>query len=98
MSMDTIIEKLIDGGIILEALGHGDCTRGHISARKPDDPNLFLIKCSGVGLEEITPDNLTVCNMDGERLSGGPRHSEVFIHSEIYRARPDVQCVIHTHP
>ena len=98
MSWDETVDKLIDAGRILEAEGHGDMTRGHVSARSPDDPNLFLMKPHTFGLDEITPENIVVCNLEGERLRGGPRHSEVYIHSEIYRARPDIHCVIHSHP
>ncbi len=37
--------------------------------------------------------------MDGAVVAGtARRHSEVFIHTGIYRARPDISCVIHTHP
>jgi L-fuculose-phosphate aldolase len=37
-------------------------------------------------------------NLEGEKLGGAAkRHSEVFIHTEIMRARPDVQSVVHTH-
>jgi ribulose-5-phosphate 4-epimerase/fuculose-1-phosphate aldolase len=98
MTSDDIIEKLIDAGRILEGEGHGDMTRGHISVRAPDDPTRFLIKPHTFGLDEMTRENLTLCDLSGVRLSGGPRHSEAFIHSEIYRARPDVSCVLHTHP
>jgi L-fuculose-phosphate aldolase len=51
------------------------------------------------GLDEITPENIVVCDIEGEKVGGGgPRHSEVYIHSEIFRVRPDVNSVIHTHP
>ena len=37
-------------------------------------------------------------NIEGDKVSGDwPRHNEVYIHSEVMRARPDVNCVIHTH-
>jgi L-fuculose-phosphate aldolase len=98
----TVLEakqKLIDGGLILEAEGQGDLTRGHISVRVPGDPTLFFMKPHSFGFDEITMENMVVCNLDGEKVSGGGRrHSEVFIHSEIYKARPDVNSVIHTHP
>ncbi len=47
----------------------------------------------------MTPDNIITVDIEGERVAGEwPRHNEVFIHSEVLRARPDVHCVIHTHP
>jgi ribulose-5-phosphate 4-epimerase/fuculose-1-phosphate aldolase len=98
MSEEQIVKKLIDSGKILEGVGQGDMTRGHISVRLPQDPSRFLMKPHSFGLDEMTPDNLTLCNLEGERISGGPRHSEVYIHSEIYRVRPDVQSILHSHP
>lgn len=44
-------------------------------------------------------ENIVICNLEGAKVGGGGRrHSEVFIHSEIYKARPDVNSVIHAHP
>ena len=92
-------QKLIDAGLILDAAGQGDLTRGHVSVRVPGDPQHFYMKPHSMGLDEITMENIVVCSLDGEKVGGGGRrHSEVFIHSEIYKARPDVNSVIHTHP
>ena len=92
-------QRLIEAGLILDAAGQGDLTRGHVSIRVPGDPAHFLMKPHSHGLDEITPENIVLCNLDGEKISGsGRRHSEVYIHSEIYRARPDVGSVIHAHP
>lgn len=99
MTSDEAKQKLIDAGAILEAHGQGDLTRGHVSIRVPGDPGHFFMKPHSFGLDEITPENIVVCNLEGEKVGGGGRrHSEVFIHSEIYRARPDVMSVIHAHP
>ncbi len=92
-------QRLIDAGRILEDANQGDFTRGHVSIRVPGDPTLFYMKPHSFGLAEITMENMVMCNLDGEKVSGGGRkHSEVFIHSEIYKARTDVMSVIHTHP
>lgn len=97
--VDEIAQKLIMAGQILVNEGQDDFTRGHISFRLPDDPNLFLMKAHSLGLDEITPENLLTINLDGEVVAGtSRRHSEVYIHSEIFRTRPDVNCVLHTHP
>ena len=96
---DEIAQKLIMAGQILVNEGQDDFTRGHISFRLPDDPNLFLMKAHSLGLDEITPENLLTIDLDGKVVAGtARRHSEVFIHSEIFRTRPDVNCVLHTHP
>lgn len=92
-------QDLIDAGLILEAEGLGDLTRGHVSIRVPGNPSLFIMKPHSYGFDEITMDNIVTCDMEGNKIgTGGRRHSEVFIHSEIYKVRPDVNSVIHVHP
>jgi L-ribulose-5-phosphate 4-epimerase len=99
MSDQEMKEKLILAGRILVAEGLDDFTRGHISARLPDDPTRFYMKPHSIGFDEITLDNILTIDLDGKVVAGGGRrHSEVFIHSEIYKARPDVGSVIHCHP
>ena len=99
MDAEIAKQKLIDSGLILDAEDQGDLTRGHISIRVPGDPTHFFMKPHSFGFDEITMDNIVICNMEGEKVGGGGRrHSEVFIHSEIFKVRPDVNSVIHTHP
>jgi L-fuculose-phosphate aldolase len=83
---------------ILAMGGHGDYTLGHVSARAADGQQV-LMKPNGLGLEEVTPDDVLTIDFDGARLVGEGRvHLEYVLHTEIYRLRPDVQSVIHTHP
>ncbi len=99
MIADEAREKLIAAGRILDAAGQGDLTRGHVSVRVPGDPTHFYMKPHSFGFEEITPENIVTCSLDGEKIAGGGRkHSEVYIHSEIFKARADVMSVIHAHP
>jgi L-fuculose-phosphate aldolase len=92
-------EQLIVAGKVLVAQGQDDFTRGHISLRLPDNPNLFFMKAHSIGLDEITMQNILTIDLEGNVVAGAARrHSEVYIHSEIFKARPDVNCVIHTHP
>ena len=99
MAHEALKKKLIVAGRILVAAGQDDFTRGHISVRVPGKPSLFYMKPHSVGLDEITPANLLTVDLKGEVVAGtARRHSEVFIHSEIYRARKDIHCVIHSHP
>jgi L-fuculose-phosphate aldolase len=91
--------QLILAGKVLVAEGQDDFTRGHISFRLPDNPNLFFMKAHSIGLDEITMQNILTIDLEGNVVAGtARRHSEVYIHSEIFKARPDVNCVIHTHP
>ncbi len=71
---------------------------GHISVRHDKQPDRFLIARSmAPGL--VTADDIVTCDLDGnvhdER--GRKTYVERFIHSEIYRLRPDVMAVIHSH-
>ncbi len=98
-SHKAIKQELIVAGKVLVAQGQDDFTRGHISFRLPDDPKLFFMKAHSLGLDEITPRNILTIDLDGKVVAGtARRHSEVYIHSEIFKARRDVNCVIHTHP
>lgn len=99
MSHEAIRDEMIAAGKVLVAEGQDDFTRGHIAVRLPDDPALFLMKPHSVGLDELTRDNILTIDLEGNVVAGtARRHSEVYIHSEILKARPDVQCVVHTHP
>jgi L-ribulose-5-phosphate 4-epimerase len=96
---DGLRDTLVNAGRVLAMEGQGDYVAGHISVRLPDDPNRFLMKPAGIGIEEMTADNIITVDIEGRKVGGAmPRHNEVFIHSEVLRARPDVNAVIHTHP
>ncbi|RKS10072.1 L-ribulose 5-phosphate 4-epimerase [Nocardiopsis sp. Huas11] len=72
-------------------------TSGNISARVPD-ADLMVIKPSGVSYEDLTPEDMVVCDLDGAVVEG--RHkpsSDTAAHAYVYRARPDVGGVVHTH-
>jgi L-fuculose-phosphate aldolase len=98
-SHKAIKQELIVAGKVLVGEGQDDFTRGHISFRLPDDPKLFFMKAHSIGLDEITMQNILTIDLGGNVVAGkARRHSEVFIHSEIFKARADVNCVIHTHP
>lgn len=99
MTHDELKETLIWAGKVLVGEGQDDFTRGHISVRLPDDPSRFFMKAHSLGLDEITMDNILTIDLEGNVVAGdAKRHSEVYIHSEIFKARADVGCVIHTHP
>lgn len=84
---------------ILEMEGHGDMTLGHLSLRAPGGTG-FWMKRNQIGLGEVVGiDDFVLVDWDGRQLAGsGGRHSEWPIHSEIFRARPDVNVVVHSHP
>ncbi len=71
---------------------------GHISARDPMNPKQFLLSRS-LAPAEVTAADIMTWDLDGKPVGGDTRHGylERFIHSEIYRARPDVNSVVHCH-
>jgi ribulose-5-phosphate 4-epimerase/fuculose-1-phosphate aldolase len=71
---------------------------GHVSRRSPDRPEHFLISRS-LAPAQVTPADVVELRLDGTPIEGsGPRlFLERFIHGEIYRARPDVQAIAHSH-
>jgi L-fuculose-phosphate aldolase len=82
---------------ILESQGHEHSFLGHVSARQPDDT--VLAKPSGLGLAEISPGDIITLDLNGHQLTGKRKpHAEMPIHTGIYRHRPDVRAVVHTHP
>lgn len=84
---------------ILAMEGHGDVIWGHLSGRDPRDPTRLWMKASGVGLEEISADDLVLIDFDGNKIAGmRQRHNEFPIHAEILRGRPEINAVVHTHP
>jgi L-ribulose-5-phosphate 4-epimerase len=72
-------------------------TSGNLSARVPGE-ELMVIKASGVPYEELTPDAIVVCDLDGALVDGElSPSSDAATHAFIYRHRPDVGGVAHTH-
>ncbi|HEV7965972.1 MAG TPA: class II aldolase/adducin family protein [Candidatus Acidoferrales bacterium] len=71
---------------------------GHVSVRHPAEPNHFFIS-RWLAPELVTTDDIVELNFDCNPVNGDKRklYSERFIHSEIYRLRPDVQSIVHTH-
>ena len=94
----AVLEDLVAGNRILYHEGVVDGF-GHLSARDPRDPSRFLLS-RGRAPGMVTAADIMVFNVsDGNVVKddGRPVYSERFIHSEIYKARPDVQSVVHTH-
>ncbi|MBM3608401.1 MAG: class II aldolase/adducin family protein, partial [Alphaproteobacteria bacterium] len=96
---EDLKQKLVDAGRVMFSEGLGNYVAGHISLRLPDNPSRFLMKPAGIGVEEMNDDNIIVVDLDGMKVEGvSNRHNEVFIHSEVLRARPEVNSVVHAHP
>lgn len=75
--------------------GHEHFALGHVSSRQPD--GTYLLKASGRGLGETRPGDVIVVDQSGSTDEPARLHAEAPIHTEIYRRRPDVRAVVHTH-
>lgn len=84
---------------VVDHLGWTDLINTHMSARIPDEPNTFLINRYGEMFDEVTASSLVKMDMDGNVLgAAGPFNNAGFtIHSGVLKARPDANCVMHTH-
>ena len=78
-------------------------TSGNVSARVPGT-DLMVIKPSGVGYAELTPESMVVCHLDGRvneepavNSSGYLPSSDTATHAYVYRHLPGVGGIVHTH-
>ncbi len=92
-----LIEDLVAANRILASEGVLDGF-GHVSVRHDKDPSHYLISRS-LAPALVTADDILEYDRDSRPIDARGRelYSEVFIHGEIYRARPDVKAVIHNH-
>jgi ribulose-5-phosphate 4-epimerase/fuculose-1-phosphate aldolase len=73
---------------------------GHVSARADEESCYILgaLHHEGRMLSETVPDSIIKVDLNGKMIEGAGRPpGEVYIHTEIYRRRPDVQAVVHHH-
>ena len=72
-------------------------TSGNVSGRDLKT-GLVVIKPSGIRYEDLTPENMVVVDLDGKVVEGKYKpSSDTFAHVYVYRHRPDVNGVVHTH-
>lgn len=91
-------EKVVAACRILEAEGHEHLDLGHVSGRDDSDPSLYWMKVAGPGLGDVTPADVVLVDGDGHAADAAVSlHQEWPIHAAIYRSRPDVRGVVHTH-
>lgn len=83
---------------LLDHFSHEHFCFGHVSARlDPGGP--VLVKAAGVGLGRVTAADVARVSTDGVNLTPDLRlHDETVLHLAVYRHRPDVGAVVHTHP
>ena len=93
-------ELVATAGQILYQQGLTDYL-GHCSARVPGTDYVVIKPKHSTTVRspaELGPSDMIVIDLDGNLIEGGDAPpAECFIHTEIYRARPDIQAVVHTH-
>lgn len=90
----TLHNELVRYGLVV-------WTGGNVSGRVPG-ADLFVIKPSGVRYDELTAENMILCDLDGNVIPGTPGSerspsSDTAAHAYVYRHMPEVGGVVHTH-
>jgi len=97
MSIESLRADIVEVGRRMYARGYTASNDGNISVRVGDDRLLMTPKsvCKGF----MTPDMMCVTDLEGRKLQGDrDPSSEMLMHLEVYRQRPDVHAVVHAHP
>lgn len=97
-------EEFVRVGQLMHARGYVTATDGNISARL--DGDRFLVTPSGLSKGFMTPDQMVVIDWDAKPVGSGrygaarnlKPSSEILLHLEAYRQRPDIRTVVHAHP
>jgi L-fuculose-phosphate aldolase len=93
----TLRADIVEVGRRMYARGYTASNDGNISVRLGADRLLMTPKsvCKGF----MTPDMMCITDLEGRKLQGDrDPSSEMLMHLEVYRQRPDVQAVVHAHP
>jgi len=95
-------DKIALAARILHAQGQTNSLAGQISCREPDtEDGQFRMTAQryGIGFDEVKSSELLLVNKDVETVEGeGFPNYAIRFHSHVYMARPDVKCIVHTHP
>lgn len=97
-ALQALVDDLVAGNHILY---HHQVVDGfgHLSFRNPSNPNRFYM-AAALAPGRVTADDIIELDLDGEITSADksrPTYSERFIHAEVYRARPEIASVLHSH-
>ncbi len=105
--LDEVKREVAIANRVLAEMGlatHILASLGHASLRVPNQPDLFVVKGRGYATDALhvaRPEDMIVVDVDGNFVDGPKGTSqcyEVKMHSCVYRERPDVLSIVHTHP
>lgn len=95
--LDKLRQEVWEANMQLPKNGLVMWTSGNVSGRDPET-NLVIIKPSGVSFEHLRADDLVVVDLDGRVVHGDLKPSvDTASHLYVYRHRPDVHSIVHTH-
>jgi L-ribulose-5-phosphate 4-epimerase len=95
--LEKLKEELVDLHLELPKNNLVVWTGGNVSARDPES-GYVVIKASGIRYEEMRPQHMVVVDLDGKMVEGDYKpSSDIYSHLYIYKCRPDVGGVVHTH-
>ncbi len=90
-------QNIVEVGRMVYAKGWVAANDGNISIRL--DQNRILATPTGISKGMMQPDDLIICDLNGDKIEGRrERTTEIAMHTAVYRLRPDVQAVVHSHP
>ena len=96
-SVYAIRREICEVGRRIYQRGFVAANDGNISVRL--DAERILCTPTGVSKGFLSEDMLATCNLEGEQVAGQMKiSSEILLHLEVYRLRPDIQAVVHAHP
>ncbi len=96
-SREELLVQLAEVGGMAVARGLVLASGGNLSARLPGEDS-FLVTGAGTWLDRLTREDFALLSLDGEVLEGPAPSSEWKLHARTYRARGDVNAVVHVHP
>jgi L-fuculose-phosphate aldolase len=96
MGAKDLRDAVIDSVRELDKIGYLPGSSGNVSVRTDDDT--VLVTPSGMPYADVEADDLIRIDLDGNQLEGKLKPStETPMHTGVYRARPDVRAIVHTH-
>ena len=97
MILEKEREQVIEYSLKLLSEGLTNGTAGNVSIFNREE-GLVAISPTGVSYSELTPEMISIVDLEGKLIEGLKPSSELEMHMILYRNREDVNAVIHTHP
>ncbi|MBA4699375.1 MAG: L-ribulose-5-phosphate 4-epimerase [Ruminococcus sp.] len=95
--MEQLKKEVYEANMLLPKHGLVTFTWGNVSGLDKET-GLFVIKPSGVDYDQLTPGDMVVMDLDGNKVEGNYNpSSDTATHLELYKAFPDIGGIVHTH-